>query len=564
MFGTIRKHQTWLWGVIITVIVISFVIYFSPYSRLNSNVRHMPANLGSINGERVTEAQFVHARSEVYLRYFFMSGSWPNDEATKQGGQIDRETYQWLLLIQKQEQMGIRFSPAAAAQAARAMVSHFERAGINSPEAFIEQVLHPRGLDVDDLERFVRHFLGVQELIGTVGLAGELTTPSEVQALYKREHEEVASQAAFFSASNYLAKVTVLPDAVAQFYTNRQALYRQRERVQVSYVRFDLTNYQAQASKELAGMTNLDQQIEGAYRQGGSNFLRELAVKSLDEAKAKVRTAEQRRIEARLAITKAREFADPLFDMNPLRAEDLEKQAKQKGLPVGVTTPFETNSPPPGLGVGFDFVAKAFGRKPDDPFAGPILGSNAVYVIAYDKRIPSEIPPLDQIRPQVVQDYRWNQALALARQAGMDFSSTLTNAIAQGKTFAAVCSAAKVPVIDVPPLSISTRSLPEVEDLVSLNQLKQLAFTTPPGKVSNFQMTPEGGVILYVKAKLPLDENKMKADLPAFTHAVRQNRENEVFNVWLRRELEKGLRDVSLFQQQQPPSMAPTRGQKKT
>lgn len=564
MFGTIRKHQTWLWAVIITVVVISFVIYFSPYSRLNSSARRAPVNLGSINGERVTEEQFVHARREVYLRHFFMTGTWPDDEAARTGGQIDRDTYQWLLLIQKQDQMGIRFSPSVAAQAARAMVSHFERAGINSPEMFIRQVLQPRGIDVDDLERFVGHFLGVQELIATVGLAGELLTPSEAQALYKREHEEVATQAAFFSASNYLASVTVLPDAVTQFYTNRQAAYRLRDRVQVSYVQFDYTNFQAEASKELARMTNLDLQIENAYRQGGSNFLREIDVKSLDEAKSKLRKNEQRRLEAGLAQAKAREFADPLFDMNPLRAEDLDKLAKQKGLAVGLTPPFETNSPPPELGVAWDFAAKAFTRRPDDPFAGPIMGSNAVYVIALNKRIPSEIPPLDQIRPQVVRDYRWNQALALARQAGLDFYQTLTNSLAQGKTFAAACSAAKVQAVDLPPLSISARQLPEAEDHLSLNQLKQLVFSTLAGKVSSFQMTTKGGVIVYVKARLPLDETKMKADLAAFTHAVRQNRENEAFNDWFRREAQKGLANIPQFQQQPPPAMGSSPGEKKS
>ncbi len=44
---------------------------------------------------------------------------------------------------------------------------------------FIKQVLKPRGFEVDDLERFVRHYLGVQELIATVGLSGKLVTPQE-------------------------------------------------------------------------------------------------------------------------------------------------------------------------------------------------------------------------------------------------------------------------------------------------------------------------------------------------------------------------------------------------
>ena len=58
-----------------------------------------------------------------------------------------------------------------------------------------------------------------------------------MQDLYKREHQEVATEAVFFSASNYLAGVTVPPSALAQFYTNRLAVYRLPERVQVSYVR---------------------------------------------------------------------------------------------------------------------------------------------------------------------------------------------------------------------------------------------------------------------------------------------------------------------------------------
>ena len=50
------------------------------------------------------------------------------------------------------------------------MMSQFQRAGITSPEMFIQQVLEPRGFEVDDLERFVRHYMGVQELIATIGL----------------------------------------------------------------------------------------------------------------------------------------------------------------------------------------------------------------------------------------------------------------------------------------------------------------------------------------------------------------------------------------------------------
>src|ERR1043165_7834387 len=103
MFGTIRKHQTWLWAVIITLTIISFVVFFSPYSRMNANQRG-PGNYGSINGEKITADELQHAREEVYLECFFMSGgNWLTSEAEakKMGFDVEQRMYGRLLLIQK-------------------------------------------------------------------------------------------------------------------------------------------------------------------------------------------------------------------------------------------------------------------------------------------------------------------------------------------------------------------------------------------------------------------------------------------------------------------------------
>ena len=145
---------------------------------------------------------------------------------------------------------------------------------------------------------------------------------------------------------------------------------------------------------------------------------------------------------------------------------------------------------------GLDFAQEAFSRTPEDPFAGPFLGSNAAYVIALNKKIPSEIPPLDQIRRQVVEDFQDNQALNLARQAGMEFYQRLTNGLAQGKTPAAVCAEAKLKPDTTCRRSPSAPArLPEVEDRIALNQFKQHRVLHAAGKASAFQMTPTAASI---------------------------------------------------------------------
>ena len=556
MFGTIRKHQTWLWAVIITLTIISFVIWFSPYSRVNQS-RAGSAYLGSIDGQRITPDDYGQAEREVYLRYFFMSGTFPNEQTARTSGfDPQRETYYRLLLIRKQEELGIHVSSDVIAQTARNMVGPLRKSGIESPTEFVKKILEPRGFQVDDFERFARHELGIQELISTVGMSGKLVTPEEAKALYEREHEELATDAVFFSASNFLASVSATPDAIAQYYTNHLANYRIPERLQVSYVEFPLTNFAAKAAEDMAKMTNLDERIEALYQQrGGTNYYRE--AKSPEEAKQKIREEARKEFMTAAAQKNAREFATELFNKEPMQAENLATLAKEKGLTVKLSSPFDREEGPQELKVGSDFAKKAFTLSPtNEPYAGPLIGDDAVFVIAYNKQLPSEIPPLDQIRDRVTADYKYEQARLLARNAGQAFDMTLTNGLAQNKTFSNICAEAKVSVTNLPPFSLSTRALPGVEEHINLNQLKQLAFSTSPGKASPFQGTTEGGVVIYVQSKIPLDTAKMKTELPNFVDNVRQTRQSEAFQEWFRKQAERGLRDTPLMWPKSSPALS--------
>jgi hypothetical protein len=120
----------------------------------------------------------------------------------------------------------------------------------------------------------------------------------------------------------------------------------------------------------------------------------------------------------------------------------------------------------------------------------------------------------------------------------------------------ATATEAKLKPVLPPQFSISTPKLPEVESLVSLPQFKQAVFNTTPGKPSPFTATRDGGFVVFVAAKLPLDETKMRNELPRFAQGVRQNRQSEAFNYWFQQEATKGLRDVPYFKekQQRPPS----------
>jgi hypothetical protein len=123
----------------------------------------------------------------------------------------------------------------------------------------------------------------------------------------------------------------------------------------------------------------------------------------------------------------------------------------------------------------------------------------------------------------------------MARNAGIAFEKTLTNGIAQGKAFSAIAKEANVKPVDLPSFSLSTQNLPSLPDGVSLDTLQNVATTLPVGKASDFIATSDGGFVVHLKAKLPVDETRLKAELPEFLARQRDQRMSAAYSEWFQK-----------------------------
>jgi hypothetical protein len=546
MFGTIRKHQTWLWAIIITLTIISFVIFFSPYARMD-NSRGGRADFGVVLGRKVTEQDYINALKEAQLHWFTRSGRWP-EEDRQSGFNSEAQAYQWLLLVRKQQEMNIDVSDESAARMGRQIIRAFERFGVSSPQLFLDKILRPKGYSVDDFERFVRHFVGIQEMITSAGLSGTLIPPAEAKALYERYHQELSTAAVFFWTTNYTAAVSATPEALTLYYSNRLATsYAIPERVQVEYVRFNVTNYFPAVEATLTNMTEL---VEANYQRLGTNAFPD--AKNVEEVKAKLRQGILHQAAMSFARSNAYHFANQLFTMSPVTNANLRILAASNNIPVQVSPPFDREDGPKDLEVGEEFTKAAWKLNEEEPYSQVIQGQDGAYVMALVKHLPREIPTFEQVRDRVEADYKRMQAMMLAQQAARNFHQALTNGLAEGKPFTNICAAANVQPVDIPPFSISTRSLPQIDSSL-LGQLKNAAFSTQPGKASPFFGTSQGAAIVYVQAKLPVDSAKLQTELPAYTAQLRRERQQEAFDDWLRKESERGLRDTPLNRPQPQP-----------
>jgi len=539
-----------MWWVIIVAIIITFVYWGSAINGGGGGgSRSGRSNAGVINGETISQSGFFDAQREVMLSHFFATGEWPDGGRKNPNFDLEREIWFRLLLIQKQNELGIVVGDEAVAKTAAERMRALNRGNPVPLGAFVTNVLAPKNLTLEDFQRFVRHDVGVQQMIAVTSLGGNLVTPQEIRSFYEREHQELSAQVVFFPATNYLAGISITPGALSNYFELQSAQYRLPERVQVNYVKFAASNFLTEARALLGQVTNLEARIEAEYQQRGSNYFAD--AKSPAEAKEKIREMALNEAALTAARKQALAFAAELFDQKPVAPDTLVTFAKAKGLTPLVSPPFDREEPPTGFEVRADFLRAAFGLSADEPYSQPLVGTDGVYLISLNQKLPSEIPTFESLRERVTQDYRFREAAMAARQAGLSFYTTASNALAAGKAFAGVCNEANVRPVLPPPFSISSRTIAGIEGRVSLPQFKQAAFGTSPGQVSNFNPTSDGGFLVFVQAKLPLDEVRMKADLTEFSRAVRQTRKGEAFNEWFRREAEKGFKDVPYFHQQQ-------------
>jgi hypothetical protein len=554
MIGTIRKHSSWLWWLIAGLTIISFVMFMGSGPGRNRGGGGAGAGFGTIYGHELTAEEVGQAQRDFYLFYLINYGEWPDKNRSITPDQIEQQTYLNVLLSQKAKAMGVSVPDDVVADAAAQMLRApgLTRAlgtgGQPVPmDKFVEGVLTPKGFTTADFQHSVRSQLVAEQLRMVLGLSGSLVTPQEAGTVYDREHQEVSAQAVFFSASNYLEQVPAPADAVGTFFTNNLAYYRVPDRLQVSYVWFNVTNYLDQAKAEWA-KTNFTETVDGVYRQYGATEFKD--EKTPADAKAKIRDLLIKRRALSDAEVLANDFKTALYAMDPVKPENLATLAGQKGLTARISAPFTEGGQPEDFANAPAVMRAVSVLTPDSPFSDLIAGEDGIYLVGQGNQLPSFVPSFGDIHDRVVQDFRTQSAIALANKAGTNFYITASVQMAAGQSFAKAAVAAGFTPVVFSPFSLSSAEVPEADDRAPIRDLKEAAFTTAPGRVSRFMPTTDGGFVLYVQRLEPMDVSKKTVDLPGFIAQMRRGRESEAFNIWVNSEASREFRTIPALQKQ--------------
>ena len=559
MIGTIRKHQQWLWILVIGATIFSFVAYFNPSSRYTnkSSGGSLVYSAGSVFGEPITADQLAAAQREAAIFYRFRANEWPPASAKDQIDEIARE---FILIDAELRHNHIDVTPEAAARFTKQIFGDTNNAPLTSEQLgqILTRVFNGAGGEITaaDFQRFVYLSAGQQYLISIFGMPGQLITPKEAESFYRRENEPMIAEMVSFPASDYIGSITISSNALADFYSLRQAQYRVPEKIELNYVAFPASNYFAAADKELTKQigTNIDERIKEQYAQRDpSEFKDDTTRTNLSPVAAQAKMKSILRLNAALAEARkdAIAFSSALLEghdeQHPFTPEDIQKVAKARKIHVQATAPFDARTGPAGFSLSARDLHMVFNLSDNDPedkdksrlfIASPMITENGVYVVGLKARLPSHAVPLSEIHDEVANDYRRVKAAELAKTAGKNFEEAAKSASSQARSFEQLCKSQGLKPISLSEFSLSTPSIPEISDRTEMQQVQSVAFNVPDGSISPFVPTGDGGFVIHVKARLPVNETKMRDELPVYLKRMREQRQVAAFQQWLNREFQ--------------------------
>ena len=545
MFASIRRHQNWIWYVVVVVIIISFVGFFSPSGRFGSGPSASGRDFGTMNGRPISLEEYARAQKEAKLYYFFQTGGqWPGESSKTSGYDLQAATYSRLVLLEKMREQNVDpGDKAAAAWVKQIMHPKDEEFSLDTYNQIINTAYQQQGITPEDFQKFARHEVGREQMMALHGLAGTLVPPQEVEVIYRREFTPLLCDAVYFPISNYLASVSAPQSALTAYYSNNIPDYSLPVRVQVDYVRFAATNYLAEVDSQKDSARAIAAKADEVYAKEGASHYTDSSGNPLPVEAAKAKIREEVRYRTALQIfarRAANTFLTAVLDKGASDTNALETVAKQQGLQVRISSLFDEKNGPVELGSPDIFRRASFSLSPENRMlSSAIPTDDGYYIVVFRRRLPSEAQSFTTVRDRVLEDFKTTSAFKMAYAAGESFLAAATNALAKGQAFTQICAAQKVTPSPLPPFSPSTRSLPEVEDRMSFREVQRTAFELAPGQLSGFLRTRDGGMVVYLRAKAQLDEAKMKAEIPAFTDQVRRRREYMAFNEWIGQETQR-------------------------
>ena len=490
MLDSIRKRQRSLLLIITVITIIAFAWWYNP----GRAGREAAGELGKINGRTVTIQDVQKLERNIQLAAELGMADLPNQLVTA-GRSRDEQgvSFAWNVLLLRDEATRLQIEPTTdqikAAEKALALFQTNDQFDPSKYQNFVDQGLQPAGLSAADLDEVVADHLrleGVKQL-----LKGGNQYP---EAMFREQYERVNARMHLavirLRREDFEKDIQITDEDIKKYYDQHKDSLRSQEKRSVQIVSFALTD----AQKSLAE----DKKNE--------------ALKPLAE--------------------QAEAFMQPVLE----HPGEFEKTAEQKGLKIQETGLFAQSSPDPLIHGEPALVRQVFSLTKENPVSDIVQGTNGFFVVKLKEIEPSRPLSLEEAEERITTTLKGERVQAAMEAKSKEILAKIN--AESGLDF--VQAAEKVgfkPELPEPFSFADPGPNSALMQTIAANELD-----LDPGDRSKLLQGQDGGLIIHLISKDPVDEKKYQEDRKTEYAAANEQFETIMFREWLKVEEQKAGR----------------------
>ena len=597
MFGTVRKHSQPLWIVIIIMVVISFVVYFTPGydpfenqggTATEADVELSFARQQVLLDQAITMSQQFGGFLPPSLNAQALAGQFRDQDLNRDGevdvSGLDYAAHMRLLRLRKAASLGIIVSDNMVKARLEQMFSNpnDQKFSQDAYTGFLTQYRNAGLLGSGDsgeeqFQELIREQITFQQLDNlmtrSVGFFNDEATADQ-QAM---DNQLYTAQAVFFSTSNRTDSVTNFASIATNFYPTLSDRYFIEPKRQVAYLLFPAAPYLEDAEKEIKLDDLVKERVDKHMNSTNSvdhftdaNGTKLVAGASLDAAAlTDIRKTQQAALDA-ITLPKAKvpttEFRKALFggEQSEWTIDQLYAKAKAQGMEVQSATTDRANTEallPQAL------VDAVFGLnlQPGQLSTSAVeVAGEGYYVWGLEKLIegrPRNYEELtDEEKAEVKEAFIAAEVKKLASEEGNDYRDTLAELTTEGESVEDLLNDSKQTVISLPTMTLSATDVnaTALEGLATVTEIQSVIGNlerenrslAKPNWLSSYNPASTGGVGGFIVHVSKVEDGAAPSpeDLRAFADQQRNMARN--FNsmstaarfgmtpVWLRGDVE--------------------------
>ena len=487
MINVIRKNQQALMIIVTVLVIISFVFFYN----INRNTsRTGPDRVGTIYNRPLTQVEFERGVGRLYVA----AGLGLNDlvQVLVQPQSNDRnlapQNFSLNSIILRHEADQLLVNPTDdEIKNAEGNLRVFQTDGkidAGKLNAFVTKVLPSRGFASGAvIDELVADDLRLQKLRKLIGSPLDVT-PAEVRSAYVQQFQKAQVELLRFDLSDMLAGVTVSDEEVQKAFDGKKDGYKSDEKRKIAFVKF-----------------------------------------ALSDAEAKLKDTDRMEALQKLA-NKVNDFMQAAADSTV----KFEEVAAKFNTPVSETSQFTEHTPDPAFESIPGAAEAAFKTTPASPNE-VVQAGNDFYILHLEEVVPSRALGLTEAKPKIVEQLKNDRAREKISVTAGIIRGVITAALKDGKSIDDIAKEQHLKVDRIPAFSISdyTRETP-----TEMQAVMQKSMELTEGQFSEFIPTADGGFIIYLEKRLPVDEAKFEEMKAKISEELLANKQTFALLEWMR------------------------------